>query len=289
MSDNENETTSSPSPSVDYSSDDIHDEVECMLAGNNEEIIELISTDPKYYLGIIENYKNMRDGKEIYLPDLFNVLVSRSDTSMNIKFKMSDNSQWHEVGFNGGDFDETEVYNSFTVKVKHLLKNPPISRRAFLEDTMQPTVNRPPPMVNQGNQNKLSKIDRFLGRTEHAFDSTCTISSQKPLSPDPLIEHQVNALGEPMRLPGGTNENTPDVKPSTVVTQSPSKPSIGNLSHRLDKLRQSCPEMLLDDYQKLSKLLNSNSPFINGLLSLTTDIDRARANLIYQFLIDSPL
>ena len=192
MSDSENETTSSPSPSIDYSSDDIHDEVECMLAGSNEEIIELISTDPKFYLGIVDNYKKMRDGKEVYLPDLFNVLVSKSATSMNIKFKMSDNSQWHEVGFNGGDFDETEVYEAFTAKVKHLLKNPPISRRAFLEDTMQPTVNRPPPMINQGNQNKLSKIDRFLGRTEHAFDSTCTISPKKQLSPVPLTEQQVH-------------------------------------------------------------------------------------------------
>ena len=157
----------SPVPSenepIDYTSNEIHDEVECMLAGDNQGILELISTDPEYYMGIVNNYNKMRDGKDIYLPDLFNIITSESDDRLSIKFKMSDNGQWHEVGFAGDlNFTKEDVYKAFSEKVTNLIKNPPISRRAFLEDTMQPTVNKPPPMINQGNQNKLTKIDRFL-------------------------------------------------------------------------------------------------------------------------------
>jgi hypothetical protein len=285
MSDNENETEDfgasvpqSPNPvttDIDYLSNDIHEEVECMLAGDNEDIIELISTDPKYYLGIIENYKQMRDGKEIYLPDLFNILVSKNETSMHIKFKMSDNSQWHEVGYNGGEFSEEEVYKCFTEKVNHVIKNPPMSRRAFLEDTMAATVDRPPPMINQGNQNKLSKIDRFLGRTDHAYDATCTITPKNnpPLEPSPS-EPKIKSVTIP--------SNKPNLVQQVVETSS-------NLSDRLNKLKQDCPESLIDDYCKLSQILSSGSPFVNGLLSLTNDVGRAKASIIYQFLMDVPV
>ena len=284
MSDHENESRSpSPSPvetnTVDYTSEEIHDEVECMLAGDNKEIIELISTDPKYYLGIVENYKNMRDGKEIYLPDLFNVIISKSDTAMNIKFKMSDNSQWHEVGFNGGEFVEDDVYKAFTEKVNHVIKHPPMSRRAFLEETMQPNIDRPPPMINQGNQNKLSKIDRFLGRTDHAFsnDTTCSITPKNSTHPETIKTENVDKPKTPVSAKNLNSEVT-----SELVTND-------SLLQRLNTIKCNCPETLTSDYCKLLKILTSKSQFITELLSLTNDVDRSRANLIYQFLMNSPV
>jgi hypothetical protein len=172
LSEYETETDSETETETDllnYGSEEIHDEIECMLSGTNQEILELIATDPKYYFDLVEHYTHMRDGCEIYLPDLFNLLIKRSNGRLTVKFKMSDNTQWYEIGYSGGDFNDDNVYKSFTEKIDSLVKNPaPVSHRELLNDTMKPDVKEAPVMVNQGNQNKLTKIDRFLGRTQHA-------------------------------------------------------------------------------------------------------------------------
>lgn len=162
VSSDESETESEVEVDI-YQTDDMHNEVELMLEGSNAEIIELISTDPEYYLDIVKNYTKMRDGRTIYLPDLFNILVRRENDCLRIKFKLSDNSEWHEVGY-GNFVPDKEVYKAFTEKVKWALTRPVGSHRKLLEETMKEGVKAPPPPVSQGNQYKLTKIDRFLGR-----------------------------------------------------------------------------------------------------------------------------
>jgi len=284
---------------IDYNSADIHDEVECLLSGDQMDILQLIATDPEYYLGIVQNYNKMRDGHEIYLSDLFNILVSRTGGKLNIKFKLSDNTQWYDVGFTGGTFDDKAVYKAFSDKVDSLMKNPPPSRREFLNDTMRPEVKEAPPMVNQGNQYKLSKIDRFLGRTEHAtegppsvrVEETCSVSEP---SPRPTV------IGS-----GSGSERAPPVRGNDDMINNVVKSYKEQLKARLQELPHGtsvpdnghlpspsqCPESKRRDYLKLLYLVNNNSPFVKGLVESLPASTPGQRFLVTDFLygVESPL
>jgi len=299
---------------VDYNSDQIHEEVLNMLEASNSEIIQLISTDPQYYLGIVQNYNRMKDGREIYLPDLFNVLVNREGGRLKIKFKLSDNTQWYEVGFSGGDFDDQAVYRAFSEKVTSVLQNPMPSRREFLANTMKPDVSKPVPMVNQGNQNKLTKIDRFLGRTQPTGQQTRLRSP----CPSPL----------PDQMPGQITGHMPELRPcpspdpSQMAPQLPGRSqaqirmttptlapeaSSGDMLNNVvqsfkDQLKarlhqgtssasalklppmSDCPASKRDEYSRLLSILNSDSPFVKELVTGLPDLTPGQRLLMFNFL-----
>jgi len=280
------DSSSSEDNEIDYNSAEIHEEVECLLSGDQIEILQLIATDPEYYLGIVQNYNRTRDGREIYLSDLFNIIITRSGGSLSIKFKLSDNTQWYDVGFSGGEFDDEAVYKAFSEKVEMLVKNPPPSRREFLNSTMQPEVKEAPPMVSQGNQYKLSKIDRFLGRTDHDGPTNIEIrksefvehpdirsqsdvkpSPQKEVASDAMIDNVVKSYKEQLkaRLRDLPNSN------STVV------------NGRFPQLSQ-CPETKRGDYSKLLSLINNNSPFVKDLIDSLVTSTTGQRLLITDFL-----
>lgn len=222
-----------------YDTDEVHDEVELLLEGTNPEIIELISTDPKRYIDIVENYKKMRDGRDIYLSDLFNILVRREHGQLRIKFKMSDNTQWYEVGYDGDIFTDDDVYKAFTKKVEELRKNPPPARHAQLQDTMKTEMATPKAPVSQGNQNKLTKIDRFLGRVDptdtavapvvgavaevQAVESVESVGSVGPYGPgglgQPVAASSADVSPVQTRIPA-VNANQAPVAQAGSITQA---------------------------------------------------------------------
>lgn len=285
---------------VDYNSDEIHDEVLDLLAANNAEIIELISTDPEYYLGIVQNYTRMKDGREIYLPDLFNILVNREGGRLKIKFKMSDNTQWYEVGFNGGDFDDKAVYKAFTEKVNTILKSPQLSRHEFLADTMKPEVKRPAPMINQGNQNRVTKIDRFLGRTPQ-------MEPQPPAPAQPRADpvqtlaqaRQVNESSTSQVQPQArqVNESTSQVKISNdnedsllnSVVQSFKEQLRARLHHEKKQtgslpLVANCPSNKKTEYAQLLATLNSDNQFVRDLVESLSNMTPGQRLLTCNFI-----
>jgi hypothetical protein len=183
------------------------------MMANNKERMELIASDPKMYLDIIQNYKKMPDDKEVYLPDLFNILVNREgDGRLKVKFKMSDDTQWYDVGYEGGSFTDQDVYKLFTDKVTNIIKHPPPDRRAMLENTLLPGGRPAPPMRSQGNQSKLTKIDRFLGRTSHAYEET-----------DPDSFNTSYSISTPACVPAAAANSLAPAKLPLTAPESPEK------------------------------------------------------------------
>jgi hypothetical protein len=292
---------------TEYNSADIHDEVECMLEGDNADILELIATDPKYYLDLVQNYTHMRDGREIYLPDLFNILIRRTDDKLTIKFKMSDNTQWYEIGFHGGEFNDDTVYDAFAEKVIDLVRHPALTKRQMIEESLKPGVKEAPPVVSQGNQYKLNKIDRFLGRThtEPAAPSPSEGCVNKPeedqspqLSPLDQAKAKQSALKAEIRDVPAVQSSPPEshqgsdqvdhvlrsyykIELAKKLTEEPNEQS---LSMRLKNLKGNCPSFQALQFNQLVGLLTDQSPFVSGLVSCLDTASPSQQILLINYL-----
>jgi hypothetical protein len=113
-----------------------HDDVDLLLECTQLEAIELMADDPKYYLGLVENYRTRRDGSSVHLPYELNTNVNRRpDGGLIVQFKLNRDGRWYEVGYDGKYTDE-DVYLAFTEKVKLLLKYPPPERSHLCEQAL---------------------------------------------------------------------------------------------------------------------------------------------------------
>lgn len=288
-------------PAVDYNSPDIHEDIECMLTGNNREIIELVSTDPEYYLDLVQHYHKTRNGTDIYLSDLFNIIIERVRGHLHVKFKLSDNTQWYEVGYGGGSFCDEDVYKAFTEKVQTVLRAPQKRQREVLQETMEPPAQKAAPMVSQGNQEKLTKIDRFLERTGlgATVEESSTVGAEirdikadipaccvdnipytekyiPVASNDPGISSEVSqAIGRVAAPPASV-----DVLPAVVQsyknmlkeklaavsseqTHQASRTSVGGLGA---SSRQYCPAELLDEFNQICGVVNNDTSFVKHVV-----------------------
>ena len=307
---------------TNYSAPSVHEEIEMLLLADNNERMELIATDPKFYLDLVQHYSKTASGQEIYLPDLFNIIVSRTGGQLKIKFKMSDNTQWYEVGYDGDSFNDNDVYKAFTEKIETLIRNPPPDRRDVLADTTKPHVSVPTPMVSQGNQSKLTKIDRFLGRTSHAFDQ----NSPAPVNPtyeasdklrqakDEQADLEQKILEEKAKI-DAQNEVKPDSKLAASVNTAPGTQShvkfhintpnedtimqlyvdtlkqrikdLGihqQLSPEFDNLVQLCPDNIRDEFKSLASLLCNSSQFVSEALNTLPSLSGGQRALLTDFL-----
>ena len=111
-----------------------HEDVQLLLQCDTLEALELIAENPKYYLNLIMNYTTSESGESIYLPYLLNVKCQREQGRLIIKFKLSPNSRWYEVGYTDGDDEQT--YAAFTKKVEELIKYPPPERGHLIEQAL---------------------------------------------------------------------------------------------------------------------------------------------------------
>ncbi len=251
---------------LDMDSDEVHNEVADMLTGTGPQIIELISLDPKRYLDIVQRYSKMKDGREIYLPHLFNILVRRENGNLRIKFKLTDNSQWHEVGYEGDMFTDEDVYKAFREKVIYALKRPHGAHREYLIDMLKddpkPKVttsseqhdsvesdltvgkeSKTKPtqsyIVSQGDQEKITNIDRFMGRVPTVtFLPECLggIPAPAVTTTAPTLVPMTKPASEPMAVP----VPTPTPTPMPMAVSGPTSPDAITHDELYDELERSC-------------------------------------------------
>lgn len=112
----------------------IHDDVKLLLNSDILDALELMAEDPAYYLNLIETYRQTADGQEIYLPALLNVYLMRINGKVSIKFKLSADSRWYEVGYENGT--EAEAYAAFSKKIGELVRYPPPERAHLIEESL---------------------------------------------------------------------------------------------------------------------------------------------------------
>jgi hypothetical protein len=211
---------------------------------------------------------------------------------------MSDDTQWYEIGFNGGEFNDRAVYKAFSDKVNTLIRNPPSSRRDFLNDTMRPEVKEVQTVVNQGNQYNLTKIDRFLGRTERPVPCTglvtehfdgpvpCTGLVTGPPEPEPELATREASAPEQC-----VSFEIKDRDMDQVLNGA-----IQNFKEQLRaRLRESsstsgfppvsaCPVNKRKDYAKLLAVINNDSPFVHGLVESLPNSTIGQRLLVSDFL-----
>lgn len=135
--------------------DQQHDDVDLLLECSQLEAIELMAEDPKYYLGLVENYRTRRDGSSVYLPYELNTNVNRrADGRLIIQFKLDRNGRWYEVGYDGGEsFTDEDAYRAFAEKAKLLLKYPPPERSHLCEQALGDPSNVAEYAPNQTTEN----------------------------------------------------------------------------------------------------------------------------------------
>ena len=281
----------------DMNTDEVHDDVELMLNCTGPEIMELIASDPKHYLDVVSRYTKTRDGRDIYLSDLFNIIITRNADEYRIKFKLQDNGNWYEVGYTGGVFTEDEVHRAFVKKVQYAIDRPVDSHRSAILDTLQPgtkkdvkvkvnvqvqdqdqeQVKAPSQqetggivMKSQGDQTKLSKIDRFMCRTVPSSEAKQPVSSYSA----PVASVQSPAPVAP-------------AAPAPVapkITPKPSASASTTVLSELDILRTLCPEERVESYNRLVNLLRSDDMFYQSLVNLLPRLSSGQRVMVLDFL-----
>jgi len=97
--------------------DNIDDEIALLNECDNmEELYQLLSTDPEYYLKILEQRRD--------IANKYNCQISRSaDKQLNVKFKLYPEDRWTEVGYFDEGIKDDEIYKDFATKVELVIKN----------------------------------------------------------------------------------------------------------------------------------------------------------------------
>jgi hypothetical protein len=271
---------------IDLNTDQVHDDVELILNSSGPEIIELIASDPKYYLNIVSHYNKTRDGRDVYLQDLCNVLIIKNPLEYRIKFKLTDNSNWYEVGYCGDSFTEEEVHEAFIKKVEYALSRPSTEYRKMILDTLLPSDSSSPVDDNvniaPGSVLAYSKMDRFMKRApeQKTFPN-------EPFVPDTSTPAEV-VKTTPASIP--VSVSVPSVPVSVPVSVPKCQDASEDICKRslvlteLDVLKMVCPEDLKDDFTRLVKLLNISDVFTETLISTLPKLSSGQRVLVIDFL-----
>jgi hypothetical protein len=241
----------------------VHEEVFNMLLNYNdmETVYELIASDPKYYFELIKNYTKTKEGYDIYLPDLFNILIKKENGNLIVKFKFYDNDAWTSVGYDNENYNDS-VYEAFTDQVHFLLKNP-AKRRNFTQSLMENGSEEINVNVysdhldskinpnNLVNQNTTSKIQKYLMKYYPEYVTLEPVKILKGSPPEPEAPKEVPKR-EPPQLPTVTplpkeepteqkidNELLNKVLLSTLNNQT----YVSEYTYRLSVLMKDAPEL----------------------------------------------
>jgi hypothetical protein len=276
----------------------------------------LIASDPSYYLNIVSNYNKTRDGRDIYLQDLCNILITKNSSEYRIKFKLTDNGQWYEVGYCGDSFTEEDVHDAFCKKVTYALSRPSNAHRIMINNSLldngSPSSSAEDEVVPPGSVMSYSKIDKFMNRQPQPVKVKETpVSVPVPL-PVPVVpgpsaaqdsaeaDRRQQVLNDafqdlikqraiPLPPTGSTETVNSDIVipteprpvPTTVVgNKEPS--NVNNLT--LELLAVICPAERKEAYLKLVELLTSQDPFILGLIELLPKLNAGQRMLVISFL-----
>ncbi len=281
---------------IDLNSEQVHDDVDLILNSSGPDIIELISTDPKYYLNIVAHYNKTRDGRDVYLQDLCNVLIVKNPSEYRIKFKLTDNGNWYEVGYCGDSFTEEEVHEAFVKKVEYALTRPSNEYRNMINDTLQPTDGSAPSedavKAPPGSVLSYSKMDRFMKRApeqpafpkEEPFPST--ISGGNDGEPKAVSEPK-SFVGFPPAFP---SKDKPKMSfTDDELERDPHLYQKGDNAHAhvladFDVLKMVCPEDRKEEFSRLVDLLSTTDVFTETLISTLPKLAGGKRILVIDFL-----
>jgi hypothetical protein len=140
-------------------------------------------------------------------------------------------------------------------------------------------------MKSQGDQTKLSKIDRFMCRTVPQEQQPVKATSpQAPVVPSP---NQAPVVPSPNQAPSAP---APAQAPSLVTvaqqvaTNPATKPSTTSVLSELDILRTLCPEERAEAYNRLVNLLRSDDMFYQTLINLLPRLSSGQKVIVLDFL-----
>jgi hypothetical protein len=95
----------------------VKDDVEVMKVASIKELYQLIATNCRHYVSIIENYKTEN------LQSLFNMSIRRIQEHLVIKFRFTDKDRWIEVGFLDDDNTDAHTMEELKGMIKYQLKH----------------------------------------------------------------------------------------------------------------------------------------------------------------------
>jgi hypothetical protein len=281
---------------IDLNTDQVHDDVDLILNSSGPEIIELIASDPKYYLNIVSHYNKTRDGRDVYLQDLCNVLIVKNPLEYRIKFKLTDNSNWYEVGYCGDSFTEEEVHEAFIKKVEYALSRPSTEYRKMILDTLLPSDSSSPVDDNvniaPGSVLAYSKMDRFMKRApeQKTFPNEPFVpdtSRAEEVMPSAAVVKTTPAsvpvpVPVPIKVHTNANVKINEANAANAVSADSSKRS--PVLTEFDVLKMVCPEDLKDDFTRLVNLLNISDVFTETLISTLPKLSGGQRILVIDFL-----
>jgi hypothetical protein len=136
---------------------DVEEEVEIMKQAwvDPDQLYLLITTDPAYYINIIENYK----GED--LQELFNLRINRDKGKLTIKFKIFSDDKWTDVGFFNNGFDDSDTLDEFCLRVELRLNSKMDNRAnimASLDNDLENKLGKTQKVANV-NVESISKMD----------------------------------------------------------------------------------------------------------------------------------
>jgi len=303
---------------LDMNADSVHDDVDLILNCSGPDIIELIASDPSYYLNIVSNYNKTRDGRDIYLQDLCNILITKNSSEYRIKFKLTDNGQWYEVGYCGDSFTEEDVHDAFCKKVTYALSRPANAHRAMINNSLldngSPSTSAEDEVAPPGSVMSYSKIDKFMNRLPKIQPQPVKVNAEvkvnkatEPPVSVPVVPAQDSAESDrrqqvlndafqdlikqraiPLPPTGSTEADSNIVIPTeprpvpTAVIGNNESSNVNNLT--LELLAVICPAERKEAYLKLVELLTSQDPFILGLIELLPKLNAGQRMLVISFL-----
>lgn len=232
-----------------FESTDCQEDIDMLLdEDNREDMFRLILTDVEYYIGLIQITK------EPNLQDLLQILVERITTrnknkkgELTIKFKFGDeNSEWHEVGFFGDSFDDTDVYTDFKHRVEALLqqpfKNKPRDHKN-VDQTMFASTSKPTKHVQNASSNEtnymvpqdlnVSKREKYLRKQGKRPPITHNNTTTPPVRE--TVDDVASTISS-ASVPSTTSRSSNSSDESTETVSSSANAQIDQLKSMLQQL-----------------------------------------------------
>lgn len=237
----------------------ITEEIELLKSAvdDPENLYSLIATDPQYYVGIIENYKQEN------LQNLFNLRVNRINNKLTLKFKLYPDDRWVEVGQFSESYNDEETFEEF---VKHIeielerprKKRPKPGEKLTIDQIMDNSeVNRD--HLNYENDNKQNNKQNKQQNSKNELSDIYQEAEKVRAIPNlPKLPHNMKKKSNkvpqyPNHEPQPQSLQTSTIPQFDVLLQS-------WLNHILEKIAEKIPQWLeFDKFIQIEPVVNNQN------------------------------
>jgi hypothetical protein len=200
------------------------EEIELMKLCDSAELYQLVTTDPEYYINIIEKHK------ESELSNKFNLLPSRQNNQLMIKFKIYPEDRWTEVGYFAEKGKDQEVYEELVTRIGIELDRPrPKKKKGDLDSITSGARNH---LTHELGAHNDIQSDQFRSRDSTAqkspdfSDKSCS-DMKRDLYPDipfglkvpikPMTDSSISSPVNTIQLNEITNVIDDKILPSKLL------------------------------------------------------------------------